>query len=375
MAGIYVHIPFCRKKCFYCDFYKTTAIADKQPFLQALKRETETQAAYLEGETVETIYLGGGTPSVLEIDELAALLGLFRNQFPVSPGAEITLEANPDDLTPEYLLHLRAAGFNRLSIGIQSFDDAALKKMNRRHTARQAFESVEMAAAAGFSQISIDLIFGLPGQTTTQWENNLHQALQLPANHLSAYHLTYHEGTPFYNWLKKGTLHELDEEESLRQFEILTDLTARAGFEQYEISNFARAGAYSKHNTGYWTGKKYLGLGPSAHSYNGSSRRWNIANLKQYLEKINRDECCFEQEILTEKEQLNDYLITSIRTKWGISRQFVQTRFGTAMLKTVCDSVKNYEKTGHVKTENDRILLTHQGIMISDEIMVALMVV
>jgi oxygen-independent coproporphyrinogen III oxidase len=374
MAGIYIHIPFCRKKCFYCDFYKSTAVIKKPLFLQSLHREIEQQSGYLEAEQVSTIYLGGGTPSVLTVSELAEILEWLHLKFRIDSNAEITLEANPDDLNLPYLKELKQLGFNRLSIGIQSFSDKDLKAMNRRHSAVQAVQSVYEAVEAGFSDISIDLIYGLPGLTLTQWEKNINRAVALPVNHISAYHLTYHEGTKFYDWLKTGQLRELPEDDSLAQFEMLMDITKSAGFEQYEISNFAREKAYSKHNSSYWSDSKYLGLGPSAHSFDGASRQWNIANLEKYIQAISAGKPSFEREVLTQTDKLNDYLITRLRTQWGISLNYISENFGEEFGRQVLHSSQVYISTGHLLQNGDIISLTRTGIMISDKIMLALVV-
>lgn len=372
MAGIYIHIPFCRKKCFYCDFYKTTAVSQKPLFLKMLQEEIRMQQNYLGGETVDTVYFGGGTPSVLNQPELRGIIDLLRLHHIVSDTAEITVEANPDDLSLSYLHELRASGVNRLSIGIQSFSDEDLKRMNRRHTSYQALQSVRDAWQAGFTDISIDLIYGLPGLSLARWGQNLKLAMELPATHLSAYHLTYHEGTRFHHWLKKGQLSELPEEESLNQFDMLVRITENAGYEQYEISNFARNGAYSRHNTSYWNGSKYLGLGPSAHSYDGISRQWNVSDIYRYSRAIQNGSLNFEREVLTENDRLNDYLITRIRTKWGISLTTIRNEFGEMASRQTEQSAQSYLKSGHLQKQGDGIILTRSGIMISDEIMVAL---
>lgn len=372
MAGIYIHIPFCRKKCFYCDFFKTTAVIKKPLFLQSLHREIEQQAGYLKSEQVNTIYLGGGTPSVLTISELAKILEWLNLHFFVDRNAEITIEANPDDLNLPYLHELRQLGFNRLSIGIQSFSDADLKRMNRRHSSVQALQSVYEAVEAGFSDISIDLIYGLPGLTMPQWEKNLKRAVALPVNHISAYHLTYHKGTKFYDWLKSGQLHELPEGDSLAQFEMLIDILQAEDFEQYEISNFARNEAYSKHNSSYWNSSKYLGLGPSAHSFDGVSRQWNVASLDKYLKAITAGKPPYESEQLTLTDKLNDYLITRLRTRWGISLNYVYDNFGEVYVSNVMQSAQTFINSGHLQHTGDNISLTRKGIMISDEIMLAL---
>lgn len=375
MAGIYIHIPFCRQKCYYCDFYKTVNQNLTSVFLNALTNEIVSRKIFLQNEPVETIYFGGGTPSVLKENELAEILNLLRKKFTVTPDAEITFEANPDDLNPNYLNSLIRFGVNRLSIGIQSFQDEHLKQMNRRHTAKQAVNSVENAVKAGFNNISIDLIYGLPGLTSQQWKQNLEKAFQLPAEHLSAYHLTYHEGTPFYTWLKKGTLNELSENESVEQFNILIDSCLIAGFEQYEISNFARNKKYSKHNTAYWTGGKYLGLGPSAHSFDGEKRRWNVAHVEAYCNAIENRTSYFQEEQLSENDKYNEYILTNIRTKWGVSLETIGERFGKNQIDYFSREIKKYIQNKQVNGHNGVFTLTRKGLFVSDDIMANLMII
>jgi len=373
MAGIYIHIPFCRQKCYYCDFYKTVNTSLQRDFIKALKSEILLQENYLEGEQVGTIYFGGGTPSVLTKEDITEITGSLQKVFPISPGCEITFEANPDDLTPNYLADLYSAGIRRLSIGIQSFDDDLLKKMNRRHNAIQAVEAIKNAAATGFSDISADLIYGLPGHTKSGWKTNLETVFSLPVTHLSAYHLTYHEGTPFYTWLKKGTLKPATEPTSIAHFETLVKMAAENGFEHYEISNFAKNGLYSKHNSSYWTGKKYLGLGPSAHSFNGFSRQWNVSHTEKYIHSLQQKQLCFEEEILSEENRFNEFILTGIRTKWGVSAAEIQSRFGPEKSAYFQQNMEKYldrklaVKTGEIYT------LTQQGWFVSDEITANLM--
>jgi oxygen-independent coproporphyrinogen-3 oxidase len=375
MAGIYIHIPFCRQKCYYCDFYKTVNTSLTGRFIDVLSKEINLRKNFSEGETIETIYFGGGTPSVLTEQELTQILQILHHEFEIVPGAEITFEANPDDLETDYLERLFRSGINRLSIGIQSFKNTHLKKMNRRHTAQQAVQSVENAVKAGFRNISIDLIYGLPGLTTEEWQISLDQVFQLPVDHLSAYHLTYHEGTPFYTWLKKGTLKETNETESTRQFNILVDRAEAAGFEQYEISNFSKNEMYSKHNTAYWTGKKYLGLGPSAHSFNGVSRQWNFSHLESYLKAYEQGKPFFGEEILTEKEKFNEYILTRLRTKWGVSVVFMEEEFGREKVSHFLKNIEKYEKAGWVSRKNEIFLLSRKGLFVSDDILAQLMII
>ena len=373
MAGIYVHIPFCRQKCYYCDFYKTvnTSLTDK--FILALQSEIVQRKNYLENEIIETIYFGGGTPSVLKKSELSGILDFLHGHFNVSTTVEITFEANPDDLSIDYLNEIYGSGVRRLSIGIQSFQNEFLKKMNRRHDANQAIKVVENAAIIGFNDISIDLIYGLPGLTRGQWQADLNQVFKLPVQHLSAYYLTYHEGTPFYTWLKKGTLKALKETESISQFMILIQMVKDNDFEQYEISNFAKNRKYSRHNSSYWKGVKYLGLGPSAHSFNGISRSWNVSHIESYIKAINAGLPYSEEEILSENNRYNEYVLTRIRTIWGVSSDELNESYGAEKAAYFKNNINKYIDTGMVKLHNGIYNLTEKGMFISDEIMANLM--
>lgn len=373
MAGIYIHIPFCRQKCYYCDFYKTVNVSLTKKFLLALQKEIIQRKNYLENEIVETIYFGGGTPSVLNESELTQILQFLKRHFNVSPKAEITFEANPDDLTVEYLNQIYKAGIRRLSIGIQSFQDEFLKKMNRRHNANQAIEVVGNAAEIGFNDISVDLIYGLPGLNDDQWQDDLKKVFKLPVQHLSAYHLTYHEGTPFYTWLKKGTLKALKEVESISQFTTLIQMAKENGFEQYEISNFAKDRKYSKHNSSYWKGVKYLGLGPSAHSFNGVSRSWNVSHIESYIKAIEAGLPYSEEEILSESNRYNEYILTRIRTIWGVSIDELTEDFGTEKASYFRDIIQKYINTEMVELNKGIYKLTEKGMFVSDEIMANLM--
>ncbi len=289
--------------------------------------------------------------------------------------AEITFEANPDDLTPEYLKILKRSGVNRLSIGSQSFNDELLKKMNRRHNGKQAKASIENAFKAGFYNLSADLIYGIPGLSNEQWKHDLKEIFELPVVHLSAYHLTYHKGTPFYTWIKKGTIKELSEEKSVQQFHILLDEASKAGFEQYELSNFARNRIYSFHNTGYWFGENYLGLGPSAHSFNGNSRRWNVAHLEAYINGLKKNLPFYEEEQLSENDKFNEYIITRIRTRWGISIHEIKERFGGIIAGKVEKTAENYIASGKITERDGVYVLTRNGMFISDSLMTDFMVI
>ncbi len=324
-------------------------------------------------ETIKTIYFGGGTPSVLTIKHLDEILQSLKKEFRIDSTVEITVEANPDDLSESYLKNIYDLGIKRLSIGIQSFQNLLLEKMNRRHNEIQAVEAVLNAAKTGFQNISVDLIYGLPGLTNENWKSDLDKTFQLPVQHLSAYHLTYHEGTPFYTWLKKGTLKELDEPESLRQFETLMEVSQKNGFEQYEISNFARSQLYSKHNTSYWLGISYVGLGPSAHSFNGISRRWNVSHTEGYISSIEKGVNFYDEEQLTENEKYNEFVLTRIRTVWGVSINELKKEHGKEKVSYFLKNIEKYLKSSLVVQENGVYKLTGKGLFVSDEIMSNLM--
>jgi len=375
MAGIYLHIPFCRKRCHYCDFFKSTDLSQKARLLNGLRKELETRASELASEEINTIYLGGGTPSVLLIDELKEILQTIHLNYRISPEAEITMEANPDDLNQAILSALREIGFNRLSMGVQSFSESDLKLMNRRHGVMQAIQSIKWAKKAGFSNISIDLIYGLPNQTLEEWERNIRIAVELDVQHISAYNLTYHEGTVFYDRLKKGILKELPDELSLQQFEMLISILKDAGFEHYEISNFCKPGMYSQHNSSYWKSKKYLGIGPSAHSFDIQTRRWNVSSVSGYLDGIENNKPYSESEILTEQDRYNDYIITGLRTIWGISGELIRTEFSDHYLAHFQKIREKYLTSGQVTETSGKTCLSPEGLFISDQIMADFMVV
>tara|TARA_R110002050_G_scaffold79631_5_gene170193 strand:+ start:7808 stop:8938 length:1131 start_codon:yes stop_codon:yes gene_type:complete len=369
MAGIYIHIPFCKTKCHYCDFYKSTDFGAKTDFLSALKKEIDWRKHELDGESIASIYFGGGTPSVLKIDEINEILHLIDTGYQLEEDIEVTLEANPDDLTELFLERLNTTRINRLSIGTQSFNDHDLKSMNRRHNSRQAINSIKGAQQAGVQNISIDLIYGLPNQTLADWETNVEQAIALDVQHISAYHLTYHEDTVFYDYLKSGKIKELPDELSLDQFKLLLNRLKSAGFEQYEISNFARNECYSRHNKAYWERKKYLGFGPSAHSFDHKTRRWNVSSLRKYLQAIESKTSFSETEILSEQDQYNDYMITSLRTKWGISGPYLKENFDPKFRRFFQKQAEKYLTSKHLRYADDVYRLSTEGLFISDKIM------
>ena len=369
MAGIYIHIPFCKRRCIYCDFFSTTCSEKKTDYIQALCKELELRKNYLEGEEIETIYFGGGTPSQLTFEELKTIFTSIYNIYKVKENAEITLEANPDDLPPEYLRQLRQLPVNRLSMGIQTFHEDTLKLLNRRHTAQQAIEAYHRCREAGFQNISIDLMYGLPGETPERWEEDLQQAIALHPEHISAYHLIYEEGTALWKLREQHQVKEADEELSLQFFSTLIDALTEAGYEHYEISNFCLPGLHSRHNSSYWTGKKYLGCGPSAHSYNGTSRQWNIASLDQYMENIRNGKPCFEVEELDIYTRYNDFIITRIRTHWGLPLSQLQAEFGETLYRYCLRMSRPHIEQGMMEIQDNTLRLTRQGIFISDGIM------
>ena len=373
MAGIYFHIPFCKQRCTYCDFYKSTKTDFIIDFVKAVKLELWLRRDYLGDQQIETIYFGGGTPSLLSPKQIEGLLNACKGLFSVNHDAEITLEANPDDLNSEYLFGIKNAGINRLSIGIQSFSDSDLQFMGRRHNSAQAIKVVADAQEAGFDNISVDLIYGIPNMKFEQWQANLQQVSDLKVQHLSAYHLTYHKGTKLWKALRHNEIAEIDEDESVKQFTELVTQTKEHGFVQYEISNFAKNGLISKHNTSYWQQSKYLGLGPSAHSYNQISRQWNISSVKLYLDAINKRQIPAETEVLSLNDCYNDYIITSLRTVWGIDTDIVERDFGVILFSELLEKSKKYIQSGHLLHTNNIIKLEQKGIFISDAIMADLM--
>lgn len=321
MAGIYIHIPFCKQACNYCNFYFSTSPGNREKFVHALLKEIELTRNYLEGEKVETLYLGGGTPSLLTGKQLNLILDEIEKYYSLEGLQEFTLEANPDDLTDEKvkeLAALRKRGLNRLSIGIQSFFDEDLLYMNRAHNAGEALGAVKKAQDAGFENITIDLIYGTPTLPAKGWEKNLDTAFSLNVPHISCYALTVEPKTNLERQIRKGKAIPVDEEQSARQFVTLMKRMKKHGYEQYEISNFAKPGRYAIHNSNYWFGKKYLGLGPSAHSFNGVSRQWNVRNTINYMHGLSKNELAFEQEILTASQKVNEKIMTAIRTQWGL---------------------------------------------------------
>ena len=328
MAGLYIHIPFCRQKCHYCNFYSLASQKYVNQVVEALLQEIRLQKRYLGGEKLNTVYFGGGTPSLIGVGDVNRIIGLVHEVFDVADDAEITLEANPDDINPTYLDELGTTLINRLSIGIQSFDDKDLSYLHRRHNGEKALSAIKQVLAKGFDNLSCDLIYGIPGASDETWTENIKTLVNLKISHISAYSLTVETGTSLDFLIKKGKYSAVDEEKTIAQFSILMDMLEKHGYEHYEISNFSLPGKKSKHNSAYWTGEKYLGIGPSAHSFDGKSRQWNVSNIKTYLDFLQQGSLSFEKEILTKTQKYNEYILTSLRTSRGVDLNRITLDFG-----------------------------------------------
>ena len=374
MAGIYLHIPFCKKACHYCDFHFSTLHENMGEMVEAICHEIILRKNYLSDEKIESIYFGGGTPSLLNEIQLVKLIRILHETFDVVADAEITLEANPDDLTKENLLIFKTSGINRLSIGIQSFREQDLIVMNRAHNVEQALMCVKDAKEAGFENISIDLIYGLPDMSGDDWRKNLEIAFSLDVDHLSCYSLTVEPKTALAKMIQQHKVSDIDDAQSALHFEMLMDETAIHNFEHYEISNFARHKKYSKHNTSYWQRKKYLGVGPSAHSFDGDTRQWNVYNNSIYLRTLKNSEIPFEREELTGKDKLNEYLLTSLRTMWGMNLNFVKNNFGNDAAFELEKKLSLLIDEQLVEVKDNNFILTRKGKYFADKISLQLFV-
>jgi oxygen-independent coproporphyrinogen-3 oxidase len=368
MTGLYIHIPFCKQACRYCDFYFTVTVRHMDELVECLVREMEQRKYEIEGEVLNSLYLGGGTPSLLGPRHLEKILSAVHRLFPFTEDPEITLECNPDDLNRETLDFLYLSGINRLSIGVQSFHPKELQLMRRSHSSDQAYQSILEAAEAGFDNITIDLIYGIPGQTMKEWASNLKRAISTPIAHLAAYHLTFEPGTVFEHWRKKGKIHQVSEETSIEQFKLLRKMTAAAGMEHYEISNFAREKKYSLHNLLYWSGEPYMGVGPSAHSYDGSIRRWNIASLKKYVERIKLGQPFSESERLTPRERYHDTLITSLRTSRGLDPAMLEQRCGPSIRQFFDQKAASFLEEGILVQTGNNVVIHPEHWLIADHV-------
>jgi len=366
MAGIYIHIPFCKQACHYCDFHFSTQLGKKHAMVQALVRELELRKEEI-SEAVETLYFGGGTPSLLEKGELEALIGAVQEHYSLAPDPEITLEANPDDLSADTLRALADSPVNRLSIGVQSFFDQDLKLMNRAHNAGQAMASLE-GASRYFDNISIDLIYGIPGMDHGRWRSNIEKALAFGFPHISSYALTVEKGTALHHFIQKGKVPDVDPGQAREQFEILSQILEAAGYIHYEISNFAKEGYFSRNNTSYWLGKKYVGIGPSAHSFDGLHRSWNISNNSLYIKNIQEGALPSEVETLGPMDRYNEYVMTGLRTIWGVSLERVASQFGPSYRDYIQKQAQKYLEQGLLVLEGERLLISKKGKFLADGI-------
>lgn len=367
MAGIYLHIPFCKQACHYCDFHFSTSLQYKDEMLQALVREIKLQKNYLQSETIETIYFGGGTPSILDPGDINLLLDTISGIHTVASDAEITLEANPDDLYKAKVDALRQTPINRFSIGIQSFFDEDLAWMNRVHRANEAEAAVKRAQDAGFENITVDLIYGYPLLTDQKWRYNLNMVFQLGVPHISSYSMTVEPDTALASFISKKKQPAMNEQQSAEQFNVLMDAMQANGFEHYEISNFCKPGHYSRHNSNYWKGSKYLGIGPSAHSYNGETRQWNVANNGKYIQSILQNDIPAETETLTETDRLNEYIMTSLRTMWGLDIDKLNA-IAAASANQLLITAQEYFERGWITQKEKTIYLTPTGKLYADQV-------
>ena len=375
MAGIYIHVPFCQSRCIYCDFYSTTLPASwHMPYVEAVAREMQMRADH---QPVPTLYIGGGTPSQLSVEALRRLFGAVADELTLVPNAEVTIEANPDDITPQWIEALRQTPVNRISMGIQSLSDPILRTLRRRHSAQQALRAIDLLQQAGYHNISADLIYGLPGQSLRQFTDDVSQLISLGIPHLSAYALQFEEGTALMAMKQAGTLSEADEELSLACYERLIDLTAEAGLEHYEISNFARPGFRSRHNSSYWTMAPYIGLGAGAHSYRPdcATRSYNCEDAVSYIATINNGSLPSTAERLTNDDRYNELVMLSLRTCEGLSLSQLEHQFGRKRLDYCLHMAKGHIDGGRLrKTADEALCLTRRGLFVSDDIISDLMV-
>lgn len=373
MAGIYIHIPFCRKACHYCNFHFSTSLQKAPEVLESIKKEMEIRSEEIK-EEINTVYFGGGTPSLIERESIASMLNQAYKFFKIAPDAEITLEANPDDIDMLKAKSWKSIGINRFSLGIQSFADENLQWMNRAHNAVQSFAAIDTIRNAGFDNFSIDLIYGTPGQSMEGWLNDVETALKLEIPHLSCYALTVEEKTALQTLIQKGEKQEVNQDEQAERFNKLMELTTQAGYHHYEISNFALPGFESKHNSAYWEGSSYIGLGPSAHSYDGEKRKWNIANNIKYIEAISKHILPLEEETLSQNDKLNEYTMTSIRRSTGIEIKKLIQLGGESRLPEIKKLIQPYLESNKVVEDENGWRLTNEGKFFADGIAAALFI-
>jgi len=368
MSGIYIHIPFCRKACLYCDFHFSTNLENKKTLVNAICKELETRKDYLEHQVVKSLYFGGGTPSLLSISELEQILETVRLKFTLDKKTEITFELNPEDAELSYLQEIKKLGVNRLSIGLQSFDDDELRWMNRAHNAQQNFDCIKTAQQADFDNISIDLIYGSKFQTPESWRKTLRTAFNLNTQHISSYNLTVESRTQLQHLIKEKKEKDVDSELSSQLFDILIEETEKAGFRQYEISNFCKLGFMAEHNSNYWKGLSYLGIGPSAHSYNILSRRYNSRSNAQYIQAIENNKPFYEEEILTANDKYNEYILTRLRTEWGCNLEEMKNMFAEKYITHFLKQLEPYQQKNFIEIKQNVITLNKQGKHFADGI-------
>ncbi len=369
MSGIYIHIPFCKQACNYCDFHFSTSLLNKDALVKSILTEIDLRKNYLPDKTIETIYFGGGTPSLLSEKESFLILEKIYKLYNVSKDAEITFECNPDDLLDDKLRELKRLEVNRLSIGLQSFNEEELVWMNRAHTAKESEFSVKRAQDKGFENITIDLIYGSKFSNITNWKKTLDKAIVLDVKHISSYNLTIEEKTKLGHDLKAKKETAIDDEKSAELFLEMIDRLEKHNFVHYEISNFGKEGYFSIHNSNYWKGKHYIGLGPSAHSFDGMSRQWNVSNNNLYSKRISENkEAYFEKEILTEKERFNEYILTSLRTIWGVELGYLKSNFNDEFVKIFLKQVELFIQTKTIAVNNQTYTLTEKGKLLADKI-------
>lgn len=367
MSGIYIHIPFCKQACHYCDFHFSTSMKKKEEMVLALVKELEFRKDEFQNEVVETIYFGGGTPSVLSINDLQFLIDAVYQNYQVVEKPEITLETNPDDLDEETIIQYANSPINRLSIGVQSFFDDDLQLMNRAHNSEEAKKCLAVATQH-FDNISIDLIYGMPNMSTEKWLKNIETALSFTIPHISSYALTVEPKTALHKMIKSGTISTLDDDLAQQHFHILIDKLQENGFVHYELSNFGKPNYFSKNNTAYWLGKKYIGIGPSAHSFNGKSRSWNVSNNSLYLKAIAENKVPSETEILSKTDQYNEYIMTGLRNIWGVSLERIETEFGSNYLEYLHQQAEKFISDNLLEIENTILKTTKKGKFLSDGI-------
>lgn len=373
MAGLYVHIPFCSSRCIYCGFYSTTRLSLRREYVKALYKELDLRRDYIH-EPIDTIYIGGGTPSQLREEELHILFDTIYNKvYDISANAEVTMECNPDDITPAMASTISQLPINRISMGVQTFDNSRLKFIRRRHTSEQISSAIDMLHHAGISNISIDLMFGFPDETISEWSEDISRALALNVQHISAYSLTYEEETPLRNMLEKGIVHKTDDELSRTMYYNLSKLLISAGYEHYEISNFALPGFRSRHNGNYWKGIPYIGIGAAAHSFDTVSRQWNIADIRKYIESINKGVIPMEREELDTDTRYNDTVMTALRTCEGIDLCRIEETFGKQYFSYLLTNAERHISSGNLCLSQSNLSLTRNGLFISDGIMSDLM--